>query len=161
MTDTAFLEKITLREMRAGDETLINAFFDRMGGETRALFNRRDYNRRGALKQCARPDTTRCYFLAEYEGEMAGYVFFLDFNTSIPQLGLAVRDDLAGKGLGGYLVDFAIDTVRDAGKGGIQLTTHVANLRAQVLYEKKGFTLVGPTKNGTEFFYLYRFCEKN
>jgi GNAT superfamily N-acetyltransferase len=92
---------------------------------------------------------------------MAGYVFFLDFNTSIPQLGLAVRDDLAGKGLGGYLVDFAIDAVKKAGKGGIQLTTHVANLRAQALYEKKGFVLVGPTKNGTEFFYLLRFCEKN
>lgn len=161
MSDTAFLKRISLRQMGAGDEASINSFFDRMGGESRALFNRRDYNRRGALKQCARPDPTRRYFVAEYEGEMVGYVFFLDFNTSIPQLGLAVRDDLAGKGLGGYLVDFAIDAVKKAGKGGIQLTTHVANLRAQVLYEKKGFTLVGTAKNGTEFFYLYRFCEKN
>ena len=55
---------------------------------------------------------------------------------------------------------FAEDMARKAGKGGIQLTTHVANLRAQALYEKMGFTLIGPTKNGTEFFYLYRYREK-
>lgn len=161
MIDTELLQEITVREIGAGDETLINDFFDRMGGESRSLFNRRDYNRRGALKFCARPDSTRRYMMAEYKGEMAGYVFFLDFDTSIPQLGLAVRDDLAGKGLGGYLVSFAQDMAQKAGKGGIQLTTHVANLRAQALYEKMGFVLVGPTKNGTEFFYLYRYREKN
>lgn len=161
MTDTKLLQEITLRELAQGDEVLINEFFDCMGGESRSLFNRRDYNRRGALKFCAHPDPTRRYFLAEYQGKMAGYVFFMDFDTSIPQLGLAVRDELAGRGLGGYLVSFAVDMAKKAGKGGIQLTTHVANLRAQTLYEKMGFTLIGPTKNGTEFFYLYRYREKN
>ena len=161
MTDTVLLQQITLREVMAGDEVLINDFFDRMGGESRALFNRREYNRRGLLKYCAKPDPTRRYFMAEYQGEMAGYVFFLDFDTSIPQLGLAVRDDLAGKGLGAYLVEVAQNMAKEQGKGGLQLTTHVANLRAQALYEKMGFALIGPTKNGTEFFYLYRFREKN
>ena len=152
-------EKITFRPMEREDAPAVEAFFDAMGGESRALFNRRDYNRRGALKYCERPDPTRRYFVAEADGEMVGYVFFLDFNTSIPQLGLAVRDDLRGRGLGRALVAFAIDEVRRGGKGGIQLTTHVANLRAQALYEAMGFTLVGPTKNGTEFFYLYRFSK--
>ena len=161
MTDTKLLRQIILREICAGDEALINDFFDRMGGETRSLFNRRDYNRRGVLKFCVHPDPTRRYILAEYQGEMAGYFFFLDFDTSIPQLGLAVRDDLAGRGLGAHLVSVAQHMAREAGKGGIQLTTHVANLRAQTLYEKMGFSLVGPTKNGTEFFYLYRYHEKS
>lgn len=154
-----WIEKITFRPMESADAFAVERFFDAMGGESRALFNRRDYNRRGALKHCQRPDPTRRYFIAEVEGEMVGYVFFLDFNTSIPQLGLAVRDDLQGRGLGRALVSFAIDEVGRCGKGGIQLTTHVANLRAQTLYEAMGFTLVGPTKNGTEFFYLYRFSQ--
>ena len=42
----------TVREFSESDCELINEFFDSMGGETRALFNRRDYNRRGALKYC-------------------------------------------------------------------------------------------------------------
>ena len=83
--------------------------------------------------------------------------FFLDWNTSIPALGIAVRDELQGKHLGRELVAFAQKTAREAGKGGIQLTTHVANLRAQVLYENMGFSCMGVCKNGTELFYLFRY----
>ena len=151
---------VEFRPVGTGDEKIINEFFDAMGGESRALFNRRDFNRRGVLKHCLHPDDeTRRYWIAEIDGEMIGYVFFLDFNTSIPALGLALRDDMRGKHLGRALVDFAIRTAKETGKGGIQLTTHVANVRGQALYEAMGFTLVGPCKNGTEFFYLYRFNE--
>jgi len=153
------VESVILREAAAGDEKIIGDFFDRMGGESRALFNRRDYNRRGVLKFCARPDPTRRYILAEREGEMAGYFFFMDWNTMIPELGIAVRDDLAGQGLGTFLMSKAIEMAREAGKGGIRLTTHVANLRGQCLYESAGFTLCGSCKNGTEFFYLLNFRE--
>ena len=152
-------KNIIFREIGTGDEEMINSFFDLMGGETRAFFNRRDYNRRGVLKYIARPDATRKYWVAMHEGKMIGYVFFLDFNTSIPTLGLAVRDDLRGEGLGGILVDFAIEKIRETGKGGIQLTTHIANVRAQTLYEKKGFSCMGLAKNGTELSYLFRFME--
>ena len=154
------IKNVILRQVREGDEDMINSFFDLMGGETRALFNRRDYNRRGVLKYIARPDTTRRYWVAMHGEEMIGYVFFLDFNTSIPALGLAVRDDLRGMKLGGLLVDFAKEKVIESGKGGIQLTTHLANIRAQALYEEKGFVCMGITKNGTELSYLLRFIDK-
>ena len=148
---------ILLRSAKESDVTLINEFFDSLDGESRALFNRRDYNRRGILRWCQNGDSTREYWLAEQDGRMAGYVFFLDFTTSIPQLGIAVRVDLAGRPLGRQLVGFATSRAKDAGKGGIQLTTHVANVRAQSLYEAMGFTMVGTCKNGSEFFYLLRF----
>ena len=51
----------------------------------------------------------------------------------------------------------AKDMAKDEGKGGIQLTTHVANLRAQTLYESAGFVCKGVCKNGTELFYLLNF----
>ena len=76
------IESIILREVQAGDEAIIGVFFDKMGGESRALFNRRDYNRRGVLKFCARPDPTRRYFMAERGGEMAGYFFFTRIEKS-------------------------------------------------------------------------------
>ncbi|MBQ7363042.1 MAG: GNAT family N-acetyltransferase [Clostridia bacterium] len=149
----------TVRELGASDESLVNEFFDAMGGESRALFNRRDYNRRGALKYCRTKDKTRRYYVFLSEEKIAGYVFFLDFHTTVPELGIALRDELAGQGIGGELMRFAIDTAREAGAGGIQLTTHVANVRAQALYEKHGFECRGLTKNGMELFYLLKFIK--
>ena len=156
MTDQR-IKEIEIRELRADDTSLIEDFFDCMGKESCAVFNRRDYNRRGVLRACRTPDEGRRYFLALWQGMMVGYVFFLDWNTSIPELGIAVRDDWQGRGLGRRLMEFARDRAVDAGKGGIQLTTHVANLRAQVLYESIGFTCKGSCKNGAELFYLLRF----
>ena len=160
MTTETLWQNITLRSLCASDEALINAFFDRMGGESRALFNRRDYNRRGVIKQCARPLPDRRYWLALLDGEMAGYVFFLDWNTGVPELGIAVRDDLQGRHLGKTLMTYAMNEARTCGKGGIYLTTHTANLRGQALYDAMGFTCMGVTKNGTELMYLYRFPSK-
>ena len=153
------LKNICIREISHGDGELMNEFFDAMGAESRALFNRRDYNRRGVLKYCNCPDKTRRYWLAELDGKAVGYVFFLDWNTSVPTMGVAVRDDFQGKHIGKMLVQFAIDTVKQTGKGGIQLTTHSANLRAQMLYENMGFQCMGLCKNGIELFYLYRYLD--
>lgn len=149
----------TVREFSESDCELINEFFDSMGGETRALFNRRDYNRRGALKYCTRKDKTRRYYMFLLDGIMAGYVFFLDFHTTLPELGLALRDGLRGRGLGGELMRFAIATARGAGAGGLELTTHVANIRAQAFYEKHGFECRGLAKGGTELYYRLRFVK--
>ena len=70
---------------------------------------------------------------------------------------LALSDDLQGQHLGRELVSFALDEARACGKGGLLLTTHVANLRGQALYEAMGFVCMGQCKNGTELFYLYRY----
>lgn len=151
--------RLSLRPVTANDEGAIGEFFDAMGGESRALFNRRGYNRNGVLKFCRHGDVTRRYWIAELDGRMAGYVFFLAFDTSVPELGLALRDDLQGQHLGRELVAFAIEEARACGKGGLLLTTHVANLRGQALYEAMGFVCMGQCKNGTELFYLYRYRE--
>ena len=159
MKNIEISNRLTFREVTSEDEAAIGAFFDAMGGESRALFNRREYNRNGVLKHCRRPDPTRRYWIAELDGRMAGYVFFLSFDTSIPELGLALRDDLRGQHLGRELVAFAQNEAKTCGKGGILLTTHVANVRAQALYEAMGFVCMGQCKSGTELFYLYRYRE--
>lgn len=154
-----FSDGVLLRPMTAEDVGRVNEFFDAMGPESRAIFNRADYQRRWALKYCKAPDAkpVRRYWLAEYEGKMAGFVFFFDWNTTIPGLGIGVRDELRGLHLGSRLMDCAIKEARDAGKGGIRLTTHTANLRGQMLYEKKGFRCMGQANNPLEVFYLLWF----
>ena len=149
---------VILRAMRAKDTALVNEFFDSMGAESRALYNRTDYQRKWALKYCARQDDpTRRYWLAERDGKMLGFVFLADWDTTIPSLGIGVRDELKGMHLGSRLMDLAIEEVKSAGKGGIRLTTHIANLRGQMLYEKKGFRCMGQYTNGLEVFYLLWF----
>ena len=155
--DKKLIDSLAVREITCDDTKKISDFFDKMGSESRSVFNRRDYNRRGVLKFIAKPDGTRRYYAAELDGEIAAYFFFLDYDSSIPELGIAVRDDLAGRGIGTHLISLAKDMAKSEGKGGIQLTTHVANLRAQTLYESAGFVCKGVCKNGTELFYLLNF----
>ena len=155
--DKKLIDSLAVREITCDDTKKISDFFDKMGPESRSVFNRRDYNRRGVLKFIAKPDGTRRYYAAELDGEIAAYFFFLDYDFSIPELGIAVRDDLAGRGIGTHLISLAKDMAKSEGKGGIQLTTHVANLRAQTLYESAGFVCKGVCKNGTELFYLLNF----
>ena len=155
--DKKLIDSLAVREITCNDTKKISDFFDKMGSESRSVFNRRDYNRRGVLKFIAKPDGTRRYYAAELDGEIAAYFFFLDYDSSIPELGIAVRDDLAGRGIGTHLISLAKDMAKSEGKGGIQLTTHVANLRAQTLYESAGFVCKGVCKNGTELFYLLNF----
>ena len=160
MIDKKLIDSLDVREFTPDDTRVISDFFDRMGPESRSVFNRRDYNRRGILKFANRPDPTRKYYLAMLGSEVAGYFFFLDYDSSIPELGIAVRDDLSGHGIGTHLVALAKEIATTEGKGGIQLTTHVANLRAQTLYESAGFVCKGVCKNGTELFYLLNFKAK-
>ena len=154
------LQDITMRPIVPGDEEKINEFFSVMGPESTAFFNRNRGNQRAALDFCQKQDTNyRLYWMAELDGKMAGYVFLWDCNTSLPWLGIAVREDLKGRHLGRRLIAYAQDYARDEGKGGLQLTTSLANIRGQVLYETMGFKRMGIHPSG-EWFYLFRFEDK-
>jgi ribosomal protein S18 acetylase RimI-like enzyme len=152
---------VVIRPIVPGDEALIEDFFGAMGGESRAFFNRGDGNKLKTIEFCQQQNVGKQYWMAIEGDKMVGLVFLWDLCTTLPWLGIAVREDYKGKHIGTRLIAYAQEYAKEQGKGGIQLTTHVANLRAQTLYETMGFTLVGPTKNGTEFFYLYRYREKN
>ena len=150
---------LRIRPVGPGDGKLIEEFFSVMGGESRAFFNRHDGNRQAALAYCRNPQKTKIYFVSEENGLVTGLVFLWDMNTSVPWLGIAVREDMKGKHLGRKLIAFAQDYVRGLGKGGIQLTTHIANLRGQVLYETMGFQRMGIHGPSGEFYYLFRFTD--
>ena len=151
--------ELQIRLITSGDEVMIDEFFSVMGGESRALFNRHDGNHQTALAYCRNPGDATKYFCAVEDGHMIGMVFLWDLNTSIPWLGIAVREDFKGKHIGRKLISYAQKYVRDLGKGGIQLTTYVANLRGQVLYETMGFRKLGCCGCGDELYYLFRYTD--
>ena len=155
--ETPMTTEVTLREFHPRDKEKVAAFFDQMGGETRAFFNRNDGNRKTAMRFFDGEVPNAVYFLAEMNNEMAGYVYLWDVHTSVPWLGVAVSENMKGKHFGRTLVRHAVEYCASHGKGGILLTTHVANLRGQGLYERMGFECLGTHANG-ELLYLLRLA---
>jgi ribosomal protein S18 acetylase RimI-like enzyme len=149
-------ENIIIRDFIPSDKELVGEFFDQMGDESRAFFNRGDFNRNRAMSFfCGTPKNTK-FCLAEYEGRMVGYVFIWDTDTMLPWLGIAVREEFKGRHLGRRLISHMVDFAKENGKGGIMLTTGVSNFRAQALYEHMGFMRMGIHTSG-EVLYLLRF----
>lgn len=146
---------LIIRPFASSDQTLVEAFFDQMGGETRAFFDRAGGNRAGALSYFQGTDQHTLRWLALDGDRMVGYLFLWDLDTGVPWLGIGVAEDFKGRHLGRRLMQVARDHAEQAGKGGILLTTHVANIRGQGLYERCGYERMGMHAGG-EVLYLLR-----
>lgn len=147
------IETCTFRPLTQDDRVLIDAFFDQMGGESRAFFNRGDGNRKTAHDyiEGRRPDSE--YYVLEKDNKVIGLVFLWEVDKGVPTLGIAVHEAYKGLGLGRFLITRMIDRAKALNRGGIQLTTGIANIRGQSLYSRMGFEFLGTHKTG-EFMYL-------
>ena len=146
-----------IREMVKEDKNMVEEFFGKMGGESRAFFNRGNGNYNFTMRFFEGEDLNTKFFIAEENGEMLGYVFLMDINTLIPLLGIAVNENYKGRGIGFKLMKYAEEYSVNHKKGGIVLTTHTANIRGQSLYEKCGFEKIGIHGASGEFFYMKKF----
>lgn len=149
-------KEILIREFEQSDKEIVDNFFDRMGFDSKMFFNRGDGNRKTAMNFFDNTAKNYKYWLAHDGEKMVGYVFLWDIDKSVVWFGIAVSDELKGKGLGTRLAQTAIDYAKDNGKGGVLLTTHAANFRGQALYEKCGFEYIGTDPRG-EYLYILRF----
>ena len=154
-----------IRPFAQGDRDMVNEFFDQMGPESKLFFNSTDGNRQTAMKFWDEADAginkNARYFAATIPNEdggelMVGYVFLWKMTTKVPSLGICIRDGYKGKHLGTRLMETARQCAIDNGCGGIMLTTHFANTRAQALYKKCGFERLGIDSAACEFLYLLR-----
>lgn len=150
---------LEIRTFDMEDRNLVEEFFDQMGSETRAFFDRGSVNRKNALSFFEGKDRNILRWIAMDHGRMVGYVFLWDLDTTIPWLGIAVSDDYKGKHLGRKLMKTAEEYAQSQNNGGILLTTHIANLRGQALYEHCGYERMGIHNTG-EILYLLRFNHK-
>ena len=161
----ADISKHAIREFKIGDRELVLEFFNQMGGESRAFFNRADGNKNNALaffdKNGDGPNAVR--FLSSVTGAdgrelMTGYVFAWDMLTGVPTLGIAVREEHKGMGLGRLLIKHLADYLRANNYGGVMLTTSFANVRGQSLYTRMGFSHIGTHTSG-EMLYILKFSK--
>jgi len=150
-------------EFSIGDKDLVVEFFDQMGGETRGFFDRGGGNRRNALeffnKNGDEPNVKRFMsYVSDKAGKkiMTGYVFAWDIQTGVPTLGIAVRDEYKGMGLGKILIGHLTDYLKSINCGGVMLTTSFANIRGQGLYTNMGFEHIGTHTSG-ELLYILKF----
>jgi len=150
------IDLVTIREFEAPDKERVQVFFHQMGGETRAFFDRGNGNQRGALGFFEGTDKNVVRWLAIDQERMVGYVFLFELDYDVPWLGIAVAEDFKGRHLGRRLMQTAHEYARTHHKGGVLLTTHVANIRGQGLYERLGYERLGMHSTG-EVLYLLRF----
>jgi len=155
-----------IRKFAIGDKDLVNEFFDQMGGESRSFFNRGDGNRNNALlffdKNGDEPNAVRFLSSVTDDGgneKMTGYVFAWDMQSGVPTLGIAVRDEYKGQGLGRLLIKHLNDYLKAGNYGGVMLTTSFANVRGQSLYSRMGFRHIGTHVSG-ELLYILKFKKR-
>ena len=149
------LDNLQIRNFEIGDKKLVEEFFNQMGGETRCFFDRGSGNRNYALSYFEGKDQDVIRWMALDQGRMVGYVFLWDLNKCVPWLGIAVAEEYKGRHFGRKLMQTAYDYALSHGKGGIILTTHVANVRGQGLYERCGYERMGMHITG-EVLYMLR-----
>ena len=149
---------VEIRLIQMDDKERLIYFFAQMAPDSRSFFNRHNGNLNWAMRFFEGTDRQdMCRWIASDGDEMVGYVFLWDIDTMIPWLGIAVAERMRGKHFGQALIETAVSWCREQHKGGILLTTHMANVRAQTLYERCGFERLGVHSASNELLYLKRF----
>ena len=147
------MEGLIFREMRPGDEARMRAFYRRLGAQGEKYFNVNGGNERRTMDffgSSPRPGHT--YYVALAGDEVVGHLFIWDTETAVPWLGIAVREDCRGKGVGGFMLTRLFELLSARGYGGLLLRTAADNTAAQRLYEKYGFLPEVLRENGYATF---------
>ncbi len=153
----------TIRPLNENDTPMIFAFFNSFSDQTRQFFTPHAIDLPGLTRliQNIPNDPTGARFCATVieDGEeiMAGYVFFWDWHTQVPWFGIGATDRYQGMNLGNKMMEFAVDFAKRHGKGGILLTTNKSNVRAQALYKKFGYEMIGVDNQMDEYLMILRF----
>jgi ribosomal-protein-alanine N-acetyltransferase len=91
----------------------------------------------------------RRYFAADQGGELTGF-FVFKVEHDVMEIGLGLRPDLTGKGLGRGFVQAGIDyAATHFGATDLALAVAAFNHRAITVYERAGFRAVGRYQHST------------
>ena len=150
------MQKLVFRPMARSDRDEIQNFYDDMSGQSAAFFNVNHGNERRTMEFFENGKPDHRFFVAADGERIAGLLFIWDIDRSLPWLGIAVRDDYQGRGVGSFLLRSLFDLLQGRGYGGLILRTARNNTGAQRLYEKTGFERMGEHPSG-ELLYIKRF----
>lgn len=92
-------------------------------------------------------DEFQLFFVAEEEGHIAGYVGIMTVCKEVNITNIAVDKEKRRQGIANKLMDYVIQYARDNKDDIIYLEVRKSNEKAQKLYEKVGFEIIGERKN--------------
>jgi ribosomal protein S18 acetylase RimI-like enzyme len=123
--------KVTIRTFRVEDEGLLF-------GVAKLAFAGADEQR--TLATLAR-DTV---FVAELQGEPAGYVAIEESDSTLRIEQLCVHPAHEEEGIGGQLLEWAEGYAISTGASRLEIVVEAGNERAAAFYRRRGFAPVGP-----------------
>jgi L-amino acid N-acyltransferase YncA len=116
-------DQITVRRVRAGDATRLEAFYARLSDDSRAArFHSacRGINHEQAEHYSAADHRQRDGFIAERDGQVVGHLVLEPVRPGVEELGVAVADDAQHHGVGSLLMAAAVASARLRGVGRLQ-----------------------------------------
>ena len=137
------------------DKDLIQSFYDDMGEESSSFFNVNHGNEKRTMGFFTGETKNTEFYAAVENGICIGLMFIWDLEKSVPWFGIAVRDNMQGKGVGTAMINYLKEMLKSRGCGGLLLRTAQSNIKAQKLYEKCGFERIGVHPSG-EYLYILR-----
>ncbi len=137
--------RIEIRPLEHGDAKRLDALFHSLGDRSRHWFHPHPFDKETAealVAAIANPDERRYLMIGHLEARevVVGYGFLMELDAEMPTLGIAIADREHGRGYGERMMRYLIETGRELGKRGIQLTVYDDNAGARHLYERCGFT---------------------
>jgi len=83
------------------------------------------------------------FYVAEADSEIAGYINLWYVLDEVTVANIAVAKDFRRKGIGGALMEYALDIAREKGMSAATLEVRQSNYPAIKLYESFGFESAG------------------
>lgn len=151
--DLPSLGHVRVRLIRREDEGRLVEFFSSLSEQTKRWFHPHPFDGATARRLASEwNDPERATFIAlDEEDRVVGYCFLQGLSRGLPSLGICVRDDAQGSGLGQALMEHLVKFAKEAGFRGIELSVFKDNPRAQHIYRKMGFRTVGETDDGRQY----------
>lgn len=141
-------QTITIRHVRETDAAplirLLNEVFAEEAFMLRSSFNQTLEDEESFIRSVLPPNL---YIVAECRGALVGWLTLFqhraEFCRHVAELGIGVKREFRGRGIGSALVETAQDWARRVGFEKITLGVRASNTVARRLYEKRGFVYEG------------------
>lgn len=154
-----------IRRLGPQDAASLHTFYKSVQPVTRRIFGSYQFTLEHAekLAQASRNDPDKQHYVATHSamqnsvnGQIIGLCWFWKWTYQVPWFGIMITDAYQGQGIGRTMLARMIEVAKQAGKGGILLTTAKTNVHAQSLYRRFGFEILGDAVNG-EFLMMLNF----
>lgn len=155
---------VQIRPVGSQDAELLYAFYETILQQTRTIFGSYRFTMEHAqeIVRANENNSSERYFVAVVqsangdEEKIVGLFWFWNWISKVPWFGIMVTDAWQNRGVGRQMMSHAISDAKQQGKGGILLTTAKTNLKAQALYKRYQFEMMGEGTNG-EYLMILNF----